>query len=380
MKMVPYFLCLVFVIVPVSAARPMTSLFADELGASMMEIGLFVVCYSIVPLVFAISMGRFTDKFGARIPIMAGSAGLTVSLLIPFFIPYLYGLYLSQLILGGSQLFSVVALQQTVVMSSTVKDRDQVIMTFSLFASAGMLLGPLIGGYAAENLGYQYSFLLISVFSFFTFIYAFFIPAQRNDNKESKGDKVISTKDLIQSPGLLKTIFISMLVLVSLDIFYVYFPLLAVSTGLRSSEIGWVLAIQAMFAALVRIFMPTLVQKFGRIHILSTFMFIGALAYGTIALAEHFFVIAIIAAIVGIGLGIGQPLTITLTCILAPEGRTGEALGARLAGSRLAQIIIPFMFAAISSATGLGAIFVIQGFILMIGAGIARGIKVLEKQ
>lgn len=80
-----YFTAAIFVLIPVAAVRPMTSLFATELGASMVEIGVLTACYSLTPLFLAVIVGRFIDRFGERLPLMLGSFGMIVALLLPFF-------------------------------------------------------------------------------------------------------------------------------------------------------------------------------------------------------------------------------------------------------------------------------------------------------
>lgn len=166
-----------------------------------------------------------------------------------------------------------------------------------------------------------------------------------------------------------------MIILSALDIFYVYFPLYAQSIGLSLSQIGWILTVQAASNALVRIFMPQLVRNFGRITILWIFMAIGALAYGIIPFQQQFMYLLITAFILGTGLGVTQPLTIVLSYNASPPGQSGEVLGLRLASNRLAQTIVPFLFAYISSFIGLGMIFFIKSVLLFTGSLTARRIS-----
>jgi MFS family permease len=370
-----------FVLIPVFASRPMTSLFASQLEASMFEIGFLTVCYSILPLLFAVTTGRLTDLFGAKMPIKIGSIGIAFSMFLPFVNPSLLTLYIAQMILGISQLLSLVAIQNAISGSSSSKERDRVISKFSLFASIGMLLGPVIGGYTTEHLGFQMSFLFLSLLSLIPFVISLFISEEKKLVNRSEGQQmglkkqIILTKELLTIPSLGRAIFISMLILSTLEIFYVYFPIYFSSIGMSSSEIGWLLTIQASAGAIIRLFIPFLVERYGRTSVLWVFLSIGAIAYGLLPTFNHFSLIVLASAIFGMGLGIGQPLTIVLTYNAAPKGRTGEALGTRLAGNRLAQIIFSLVFAGVSQFTGLGVIFTIQAILLFAGSLLAKGIK-----
>ena len=97
----------VFLFIAVFASRPMTSLFANQLGASIVEIGIINACFSIFPLIIAIFVGQYVDRYGERIPLLIGSLGIFLSLCLPYFFPLISVLYISQIILGVSQLISI---------------------------------------------------------------------------------------------------------------------------------------------------------------------------------------------------------------------------------------------------------------------------------
>ena len=369
-----------FIFIPVFAARPMTSLFANKLDATMFEIGMITACYSIAPLIIAIFAGRYIDRYGERIPILLGSLGLFASLCLPYFYPSVPILFLSQLILGGSQLLAILAIQNGVAKSATNKDRDRSIGTFSLFSSAGMLLGPIIGGYSTEHFGFQLSFMILAFVPFVAMVLSFFISKSPGSISVLNKQKSTGMKELFRIPGLSRAVIVSMIILSALDIFYVYFPLYAQSIGLNFSQIGLLLGAQAGSNVLVRIFMPRLVDRFGRVTVLWIFMMIGAVSYGMIPFFQEFTFLFTVSFLLGAGLGITQPLTIVLSYNLSPPGQTGEVLGIRLAANRLGQTIIPFIFANLSSLTGLGAIFFIKAIVLAAGALTARGILDRVKQ
>jgi MFS family permease len=77
--------------------------------------------------------------------------------------------------------------------------------------------------------------------------------------------------------------------------------------------------------------------------------------------------LAVVAFLLGIGLGCAQPLTILLTYNHAPPGRSGEALGMRLTVNKLTQILVPLTFGAIGSAFGLLPVFWANGVFLLAG-------------
>lgn len=236
------------------------------------------------------------------------------------------------------------------------------------------MLGPLIGGYATEHVGFQYSYLVYCFFSFVPILIGMFMTPikQKRANKLKQKQSV---KDLLFIPGITRSMIVSMIILAALDIFYVYYPVYASSIGMTPSEIGWILMIQSLASVFTRILLPVLVAKYGKIQVLFSFMFLGAIVYGSIPMFTTFMFIVPIAIFIGIGLGMVQPITIMITYNLSPPDRTAEVLSIRLAGNRLSQVIVPLVFAGISGLTGLGAIFMMKAVILGIGAIFARGIN-----
>ncbi|MDG5787198.1 MFS transporter [Evansella sp. AB-P1] len=374
-KTIIYLISAPFIGLSIAAVRPMTSLFADDLGASMIEIGLITACFSIVPLVLAIFAGKFVDQFGEKIPLMVGSLGLGIALTIPFFFPMLQMLYVSQLLLGGSQLLAIVALQNGVAKSVPKNKRDKAIGSFSLCISIGLMLGPLIGGFSTEHIGFQYSFLVLAFFPILPFVFSSFLTNEPKKKVEDTQKGFEGLKEIFVIPGLTRAMFISMLSLAALDVFNVYFPLYAQSQGLSLSEIGLVLGTLSFAGVLVRICMPYLVGKYGRVPVICFFMLCSAIAFSFIPFLPYFAFMIILSFVIGASIGISQPVTIILTYNLAPAGRTGEVLGLRLAGNRLSQIVMPLFYAGVTSIVGLGAIFVIQAALLGFGSFYGRGIK-----
>lgn len=86
-----------------------------------------------------------------------------------------------------------------------------------------------------------------------------------------------------------------------------------------------------------------------------------------------------IAFILGMGLGIGQPLSISLTIEHALNGRVGEALGIRLTVNRLTQVTTPLILGVLANILGIIHIFMVSSTVIGIGTFIASRIKEIRK-
>jgi MFS family permease len=68
-------------------------------------------------------------------------------------------------------------------------------------------------------------------------------------------------------------------------------------------------------------------------------------------------ILMLLSFIIGLGVGCGQPLSMTLAYNASPPGRAAEGIAMRLAVSYGAHVVIPTAFGALGAAIGLAPIF-----------------------
>jgi MFS family permease len=159
--------------------------------------------------------------------------------------------------------------------------------------------------------------------------------------------------------------------LTGIELFSFYFPVYGRSIGLSASAIGMVMSAYAVAAFLVRMGMPRATRHMGEAGVLTASLFMAGATYLLVPMVSQAWLLAVIAFLLGIGLGCAQPLTIILTYNHAPPGRSGEALGLRLTANKLTQILVPLAFGAMGSAFGLIPVFFANGAFLLTGGVIS---------
>ena len=83
-------------------SRVAVSLYALDLGASQLEIGVLMALYALCPMLLAVSIGKMADRVGPRLPMLLGTAGTAIALLLPPLFPGLATLYIAALLIGTS--------------------------------------------------------------------------------------------------------------------------------------------------------------------------------------------------------------------------------------------------------------------------------------
>ena len=78
------------------------------------------------------------------------------------------------------------------------------------------------------------------------------------------------------------------------------------------------------------------------------------------------------AFILGLGVGSGQPMSMSLIYALAPPGRSSEAAGLRVMVNNVAHLFIPLFFGSVGAAFGFVPVFMSNAAMLVAGGEIMR--------
>ena len=360
-----------------SATRPLISLYAASLGANTLDVGLLAAVYALLPLLLAMHVGKLSDAIGDRLPVVMGSTGMALGLVIPFAAQSLWALYLTQIIVGVSQLLCMVSVQNLIGKISSIENRDQQFAIFTLSASVGNLIGPVCGGYLADQYSYAVTFLIAGVAGVFPLALGFLLPIIKGVAKTLA--KQSSALHFLKKPAIRRAMATSALVLYSRDIFIVYFPLFASDAGLSGTTIGWIISVQAFAQIVVRFFLARLCDSFGRNHVLFVSILVAGIAFLWMPMTADVWVLGLLSGLMGLGLGCGQPLSISTTYSASPKDRTGEVLGLRLAVNRFSQLVAPVFFGGLGAFGGLVLVFYVSGVFLMGGAWLFRRERLPDK-
>src|SRR5688572_23495784 len=123
---------------------PILPLYAKDLGAGGLEVGLLVAAFSVTQLLSAPLWGRLSDHYGRRPALIVGMTAAAAAYVIFAFADSLWLLFLSRFVQGaGGGTVSVI--QAYVADSLEPKDRAKGLGWLSAATNAGVALGPLLG-------------------------------------------------------------------------------------------------------------------------------------------------------------------------------------------------------------------------------------------
>lgn len=351
-----------------SGSRMVVSLYALHLGANQLAIGVLMALYALCPLFFAIYAGRLADRLGPRKPMMVGTLGLGLATLLPAIFPGLVTLYVSSLLIGSSFHFFFVSVHGTTGGVGGAQHRARNYALVSLGFSTAGLLGPFISGLCIDHLGHLRTFVVLGAFTVAPFLLLWlkpdFLPGPKAQVSDTSNNRVI---DLWRMPKLRGAFVASGILSAAWDLYQFYFPIYGHSIGLSASVIGTVLATFSLATFTVRLFLPRWSRRVGEARILIYGIYVAAFSFVLFPLFSNPWLLALAAFILGLGVGSGQPMSMSLIYALAPAGRQSEAAGLRVMVNNVAHLFIPLFFGSVGAAFGFMPVFLSNAGMLVAG-------------
>lgn len=359
----------------VFGARPMVSYIALSLGAGPGEIGLIASSYAVLAILGAIPLGRLIDRIGER-PIMV--AGGVICLATCLALPFLDSLVLlaaATAALGVGQMFAVVGSHTLLANRGPASKRAFRIGLYTSSASLGHALGPaFVGAIIGQELTSQASVVALVAAAGAAAVAAIVALAIRNEPRSVEAHRQTlaargSVLGTLRAPGMIPALTAGVIALTAVDLLVAYLPAYGEERHIAPSTIGYSLAILALAQMASRLGLGRLLDRFSHATIV-----IGSVALAGVVIPLLVFPLgewALIAimAVAGLGLGLAQPLTLVWVAIATPAADRGLAMGVRMSGNRLGQLVVPVAVGATAGQFGVSAIFVTVSAMLAAAAG-----------
>ena len=243
----------------------------------------------------------------------------------------------------------------------------------SLGFSAAGLIGPFTAGFAIDHLGHLNAFMVLSAFTVAPLLLMWlkpgFLPKAVKATHDTTQQRAL---DLWRMPKLRGAFIASGILSAAWDLFQFYFPIYGHSIGLSASVIGIVLATFALATFIVRTVLPMWARRTSEAEILVYGIFIAAFAFVLFPFFKNAWALAAVAFVLGLGVGSGQPMSMSLIYALSPPGRSSEAAGLRVMVNNVAHLFIPLFFGSLGGAFGFVPVFLTNSVLLAASGAFMR--------
>ena len=353
-------------------SKVVLALVALDLGASPLVIGLLIACYGVVPMLLGVFAGRLADTAGMRLPMLIGSISVGMAMVGGYLSHSLGMLFAIPALVGAGFVFFNISIQNLTGALSKPEHRARNFGTLSVSYSLSNFAGPMIAGYSIEYAGHGTAFLIFAALTLFPLAVLTFRGQITRVAAAAPAAEKRKAFDLLRSPPLARVILMSGLVVASWELYVFYVPIFAHSIGLPASMIGIILGAYAAATFLVRFAMPLLVRMLRVERMLMVSVLLAACAFLVFPFLRAPYALIAVSFVIGLGLGCGQPLSMTLAFERSPAGRTGEVTGLRLIANNVARSIVPVLSGGLGAALGVAPVFWINALNLVAVSYLSR--------
>jgi MFS family permease len=356
-----------------SGTRVSVSLDALSLGASPAVVGLLMALFALLPMFFGIPVGRLADRIGVRKPMLLGSIGCAVGGALPAIVPGLPALFVSASLIGFSFMLFQVPVQQATGELGTPAERASNFSWLALGYALSGFFGPLIAGFAIDNLGYRWAFVVLAAIPL---VPAAVLASNRpqlpvlHSHAEARAGG--ATLDLLRHPALRRLFIINALFAMGWDLHTIFVPIYGSKIGLSAAQIGMILAAFAAATFVVRLAIPWIARRVNEAKMLTVALVCAGAVYLSFPFLTSAAALGALSFVLGLALGSGQPVVLSLLHANAPPGRVGETVGMRMSLMQTMAVAVPLVFGALGSSIGILPVFWSVGVFLGTGGYYAR--------
>lgn len=353
-----------------AGVRVSLTLSALHLHAPTFQVGMVLSFYSLLPMLLAIPGGRWIDRIGVRGPMLFGTAVIIVGVLLPFAWLSMATLTATAVLVGLGFLPFHLGIQKLVSELGTPDDRRHNLSLMAIGFSVSAFLGPTSAGFLIDGLGHRLAFGCLALLPIVAFAWLRRARERLPGGRAAPPDT--STKmrirDLLSTPELRRLYVVVALISSAWDVHQFLVPLYGARIGLSASGIGLILGAFAIATMVVRMVVPLFLMDVSEWKAILAAMAIAGVVYAVYPSFSTLESLIALSFVLGLGLGVSQPMTLSIMARSAPASRLGEATGLRLMLVNGTQTVLPSAFGALGGVIGIGGLF--WGMAILLGAGL----------
>ncbi|HEX2035480.1 MAG TPA: MFS transporter [Chloroflexota bacterium] len=359
-----------------SFALPFLPLYIQALGVpDAREAGLWAgassAAFSLVMATFGPIWGSIADRRGPRL--MVGRAMFGGALVIGCMglVRSVYGLFGLRVLQGA---ITGVQAAITVLLAAVVPQRRLAwgVGLLQMATFAGASVGPLVGGYVADQYGFRPAFLITGALMLLSGAIIFLCVPEpaRSTRAAARVGMLTGLRWSFTSPAILAMVTIMFVLQFAATVTSPVLPLfikdLAGDTGQAASITGLILGLGGLFGSLSAIGAGRAADSLGHKPVLLLAAFGSTLCYAPQALVTDTSQLLVLRVGLGLFNGALIPSTQAVIGLSTPPERRGVVFGIAASAASLGSAAGPLVGAGVAATLGVRAVFVVTAALLLL--------------
>ncbi len=351
---------------------PLLPVYAHDLGASGIYIGLIFGAFAISRTIFLPYFGRLSDKKGRKPLIVTGLFSYAIISVAFVFSNNVETLIIIRFIQGITSAM-IIPVVQAYVGDITPEGSEGFSMgMFNMSLFFGLSVGPLIGGLINDRFSLETSFLIMGVLALVGFLLSFFLlPPTKSERVVYKKRPPVEWKQILSDRTIAGLFLFRFTFTVCIGIIWGFLPILSDSEfSLSSSSIGILIMLGVFISGSIQTPMGLLADRVNKKMMVIIGGVITAYSVYSYQHANGFSDLIVASIIFGFGGGISMP---ALMAIAVLKGNRMGAMGSIMAlltmGHSLGMLAGSFLAGLMMDIFQLRQAFSLGAIIMAIGLG-----------
>jgi len=348
---------------------PLMPLYARELGARGLTLGLIFTGFSLAQFVSMPVVGRLSDRFGRRVFLVVGLSLYTVFSLLYSVADGVVSLILVR-VLHGATAGMVNPVAQAYIGDITPDGEEGARLgTFNVALFSAFGLGPLLGGPVADRFGIRAPFFAMGGLTLVALVLVLLFLPEAGLHRAAHAKRA-PVRTIIGDPMIVAAFLFRALISFGRGLVIPFLPFVAEKLGASLSVIGALLATNILLAGFLQVPFGKLADRVSRPLLMGAGIISMAALIFAIPFCGSVAALFALQVVTGFSMAIGLPAGLG---VAAERGRSHHAMGTSLAlftsGMSVGLVVAPLAGGAFSDIFGLD--FVFHGGSLVVVAGFA---------
>lgn len=346
-------------------------------GASAWTVGILLALFAAAPVLLALHAGRLADRLGYHRPVHIAVALAMAGMGLGLASVWLQGLWMVLALCGAASLtgcaanMGMLTIQRTAGLAArSATERMRIFSWLGVAPSFSNVVGPVAAGLMIDGTGFAGAYALLLALPLLTLATARLVPVLPPPGVAAGNGG--AAWNLLLVPGMKRLLAVNWLMSMCWDVHAFAVPILGHERGFSASTIGFILGTFTLAVTAVRLLVPVLAHRINDILLLRGAMLGTAAVFSLYPLASSPVLMAGCAVLLGLTLGVVQPMVMTTLHHITPDGRHGESLAFRSMAINTSSTLMPLLFGVLGSAAGAAVLFWSVGGAVGAGSWLAR--------
>jgi DHA1 family multidrug resistance protein-like MFS transporter len=351
-----------------SIVSPLMPIYAKELGATGIWLGVIFSGFSLARAIFMPIIGKISDRRRRKQFILIGLLLYTIISLLYIAASSVWTLTLVRFLHGFASAMVIPITMAYVGETAREGAEGRRMGLFNIAFFLGMGSGPIIGGLLHDMYGFSSVFIAMAVLTGLSFLLVLFLLPNVNVSHKSKAKKQhISFKKIFESDTLKGLLIYRFVNALGRGGVMSFLPLMAARINITPSGVGVIITTNIVFMAALQGVFGYLADRWNKFAMVVVGTIVGAIGLTLIPVAKNFWIFMILSMVMGLGGAISMPAATAINVKIGSRYGMGTSMGLFNTAMSVGMILAPLISGAVMDLWGLKYVFLVAGGISFIG-------------